>query len=84
LSPGKQADLIVVDLNQPHLTPVYDPCSHLVYAARSADVRQVMAAGRWLLRDRRLLTLDWGDIASRARSYAGDLAAFSAGSQPLP
>ncbi|MFZ2089333.1 MAG: amidohydrolase, partial [Desulfobaccales bacterium] len=42
LSPGKQADLIVVDLNQPHLTPVYDPCSHLVYAARSADVRQVM------------------------------------------
>ena len=32
---AKQADLIVVDINQPHLTPLYDPYSHLVYAARS-------------------------------------------------
>ena len=39
---GKAADLIVVDLNQPHLTPLYDPYSHLVYAARAADVRHVM------------------------------------------
>jgi cytosine/adenosine deaminase-related metal-dependent hydrolase len=50
LTPGKQADLIVMDLNQAHLTPLYDPYSHLVYAARSADVRHVMVAGRWLLR----------------------------------
>jgi 5-methylthioadenosine/S-adenosylhomocysteine deaminase len=78
LAPGKQADLIVVDVNQPHLTPLYDPYSHLVYAARSADVRQVMVAGRWLMRDRRLLTLDWEDIAYRARTYARDLAAFVA------
>jgi 5-methylthioadenosine/S-adenosylhomocysteine deaminase len=82
LAPGKQADLIVVDLNQAHLTPCYDLYSHLVYAARSADVRQVMVAGRWLYRDRRFLTLDWGDIASRARQYAGDLAAFLAAAQP--
>ncbi len=81
LSPGKQADLIVVDLNQAHLTPLYDPFSHLVYAARSADVRHVMVAGRWLLQDQRLLTLDWPDIASRARDYARDLAAFTAASQ---
>jgi len=84
IRPGKQADLIVVDLNQPHLTPLYDPYSHLVYAARSADVRHVMVAGRWLLQDRRLLTLDWQDIASRARTYARDLAAFAAGPQPRP
>ncbi|MEJ2225185.1 MAG: amidohydrolase [Syntrophobacterales bacterium] len=76
LSPGKQADLIVVDLNQAHLTPLYDPYSHLVYAARSADVRHVMVAGRWLLKDRRFLTLDWGDLATRARDYARDLADF--------
>jgi 5-methylthioadenosine/S-adenosylhomocysteine deaminase len=76
LTPGKQADLIVVDLDRAHLTPLYDPCSHLVYAARSFDVRHVMVAGRWLLKDRRLLTLDWPDLASRARSYALDLAAF--------
>lgn len=81
LTPGKQADLIVVDVNQAHLTPLYDPYSHLVYAARSADVRHVMVAGRWLLQDRRLLTLDWGSIASRARDYARDLVAFTAASQ---
>ncbi len=84
LTPGKQADLIVVDVQQAHLTPLYDPYSHLVYAARSADVRHVMVAGRWLLQDRRLLTLDWGDIASRARRYAEELAAFTAVSQPQP
>jgi 5-methylthioadenosine/S-adenosylhomocysteine deaminase len=81
-TPGKQADIIVVDTNQAHLTPLYDPYSHLVYAARSADVCQVMVAGRWLLRDRRLLTLDWADISSRVRTYARDLAAFAAAPQP--
>ena len=81
LAPGKQADLIMVDTNQPHLTPLYDPCSHLVYAARSADVRHVMVAGRWLLKNRRLLTLDWEDIAGRAGTYARELASFSATSR---
>jgi len=84
LTPGKEADLIVVDVNQPHLTPLFDPYSHLVYAARSSDVRHVMVAGRWLLRDRQLLTLDWGEIAFRARDYARELAAFSRSSQSAP
>ena len=35
LIPGLKADLVVVDLDQPHLTPIYDPLSHLVYAALS-------------------------------------------------
>ena len=72
----------MVDVNQAHLTLRYAPYYNLVYTAWSADVRHVMVAGRWLLKDRRLLTLDWGDIASRARNYAQDLAAFAAASQP--
>jgi len=36
--PGKRADFIAVSLDRPHLQPVYDPYSHLVYAARSSDV----------------------------------------------
>jgi 5-methylthioadenosine/S-adenosylhomocysteine deaminase len=76
LAPGKEADLIVLNLNQPHLTPLYDPCSHLVYAVRQADVEHVMVAGRWLLRDRRLLTLDWPEIAARTRAESQSLAAF--------
>jgi 5-methylthioadenosine/S-adenosylhomocysteine deaminase len=58
LTPGKQADLIVIDLNQPHLTPLYHPASHLVYAATGADVRDVMVAGHWQVRNRRLLGMD--------------------------
>ncbi|HMA66568.1 MAG TPA: amidohydrolase [Desulfosalsimonadaceae bacterium] len=42
---GKQADLIVLDTHQPHLTPMYHPESHLVYAARGADVRDVFIRG---------------------------------------
>ncbi len=84
LTPGKEADLIVVDVNQPHLTPLFDPYSHLVYAARSADVRHVMVAGRWLMQDGRLLTLNWQEIASRARHFAKDLTAFIRASRPLP
>jgi 5-methylthioadenosine/S-adenosylhomocysteine deaminase len=75
-SAGQAADLIVVDLNQPHLTPLYDPFSHLAYAARAADVRHVMAQGRWLLYDRRLISLDWPEIAARIRRHCRDLASF--------
>jgi 5-methylthioadenosine/S-adenosylhomocysteine deaminase len=39
LTPGSLADVIVVDFRKPHLTPVFDPVSHLVYAARGSDVR---------------------------------------------
>jgi 5-methylthioadenosine/S-adenosylhomocysteine deaminase len=73
---GKAADLIVVDLNQPHLTPLYDPYSHLVYAARAADVRHVMVGGRWLLSDRQFTTLDWPALAGSARNHCRDLATF--------
>jgi 5-methylthioadenosine/S-adenosylhomocysteine deaminase len=65
--------LTVLDLNQPHLTPLFDPYSHLVYAARAADVRHVMVAGRWLLLDRQLTTLNWPEIAGRIRAGSREL-----------
>lgn len=58
LEPGKKADLIVLDFDQPHLTPVYNPVSHLVYAARGADVIHSVIGGRVVMRQRRLTTLD--------------------------
>jgi len=76
LAPGMAADLIVVALDQAHLTPLYDPYSHLVYAARSADVRHVMVGGRWLLSDRQFTTLDWPALAGSVRTHCRDLAAF--------
>jgi 5-methylthioadenosine/S-adenosylhomocysteine deaminase len=58
LEAGKQADLIILDMQQPHLLPLYHPASHIVYAARGSDVRHVMVAGRWIVQDRQLITLD--------------------------
>ncbi|QCX75432.1 Atrazine chlorohydrolase [Streptomyces sp. YIM 121038] len=58
LEPGKRADLIVVDLDRPHLAPRHDPYGTLAYAAAGADVRDTVVDGRVLMRDRALLTLD--------------------------
>jgi len=76
LTPGAEADLIVLAPAPPHLTPMYDPFSHLVYTARAGDVEHVMVGGRWLMRGRRLTTLNWGEIARRVRSGSPELAAF--------
>jgi 5-methylthioadenosine/S-adenosylhomocysteine deaminase len=65
LEVGKAADIIVVDTRKPHLTPLYNPDSQLVYAARSADVSHVMIAGRFLVEKRRLLHLDLPSIVAQ-------------------
>jgi 5-methylthioadenosine/S-adenosylhomocysteine deaminase len=70
LEPGKQADIIVIDGDQPHLVPLYNPFSQLVYAATGADVRTVVLAGRVVMEERRLLTLDVAEAMARVREYA--------------
>ncbi len=65
LEAGKKADLIVLDLNQPHLTPIYTPVSHLVYAARGSDVIHSIINGRIVMQDRCLTTLDEPAILAR-------------------
>ncbi len=75
---GKAADLIAIDLNQPHLTPLYDPYSQVVYAAKSADVREVMVDGRWLLQEGQLMTLDIKTIREAAQEIAAQIR------EPLP
>jgi len=67
LEVGKRADLIVVDLSAPRLTPLYDPISHLVYATKGADVRHSVIDGRIVMRDRTLLTLDEDAVLDEAR-----------------
>ena len=71
LEVGKQADVVIIDTQQPHLVPLYNPVSQLVYAARGSDVRDVMVAGRLLLKDRQMLTLDWPQIAQRISAIGG-------------
>jgi 5-methylthioadenosine/S-adenosylhomocysteine deaminase len=66
LEQGKEADLIVIDAARPHLTPMYQPQSHIVYAVKGSDVQDVMIAGRWVVRDHRTLTLDTDAIMEEA------------------
>jgi 5-methylthioadenosine/S-adenosylhomocysteine deaminase len=75
LEPGKRADLIIVNLDQPHVTPrftrdVNAVYSQLVYAAKSTDVVDVMCDGQWLMRDRRLLTLDEASLQAAANDVS--------------
>jgi len=67
IEPGKKADLIALNLNQPHLTPMYDPVSHIVYAARGSDVRFVWVDGRQVVKDGRVLTVDEAEVMSEAK-----------------
>ncbi len=67
LEPGKLADLIVLDLDRPHLTPVYDPISHLVYSARGSDVRDVFVGGKRVVDHGRLTTLDVEELKRTVR-----------------
>jgi 5-methylthioadenosine/S-adenosylhomocysteine deaminase len=63
---GKRADVVVVDLGAARLHPIYDPVSHLVYAAKGADVRHVAVEGTLVVRDRKVLTLDETAVLTEA------------------
>lgn len=56
--PGNRADLILLDCDKPHWRPRHDLVANLLHSAQAGDVSDVMVAGRWLMRDRRILTLD--------------------------
>ena len=58
LTAGKSADIVAVDLSQPETQPVFNPVSQLVYAAGREQVRHVWVAGRRLLNNRELTTID--------------------------
>jgi 5-methylthioadenosine/S-adenosylhomocysteine deaminase len=73
LEPGKKGDIIVLDMNQPHLTPVYNPVSHLVYAARGSDVLHSVINGQIVMRNRRLVTLNERDILERMNRIVSDI-----------
>jgi len=67
LETGKKADIIVIDVNKPHLTPMYNPYSHLVYAARGSDVTHSIINGRLVMDGRKLLTIDLEMLLQKAR-----------------
>jgi len=73
LEAGKHADIIIIDLNKPHLVPLYDHYSHLVYAVGREDVNSVMINGKMVMRDRELLTVDEELILSEALALSEEI-----------
>lgn len=64
---GKKADIIVLDLNSPHLCPIYNPFSAVVYSANGADVKDVVVNGKVLMKNREFLSLDPVEIMEKVR-----------------
>jgi len=70
LAPGTKADVITLDFNRPHLTPVYSEYSHLVYCASGSDVDNVVINGRLVMENRKILTFDEGEAMDRVNAIA--------------
>ncbi|MHB8908291.1 MAG: amidohydrolase [Syntrophales bacterium] len=68
--PGKCADIILLDLKKPHLTPLYHPFSQLVYAVSGSDVSTSIIGGKIVMRDRSLLTIDIDTVMAEVRNIA--------------
>ncbi|WP_045212152.1 amidohydrolase family protein [Desulfonatronovibrio magnus] len=70
IEPGKKADICIIDMNKPHLTPMYDEYSHLAYCVSGADVDTVLINGQVVMRGRRMTTVDEQEIMDRVREIA--------------
>lgn len=70
LAPGRRADLILLDIDKPHLYPRHDLIANLVHSARGSDVAYVFVDGKMLVRKGQLLTLDVEKIQAEADARA--------------
>lgn len=75
LEVGKKADLTLVDFRKPHLTPLCNVISHLVYSATGGDVDTVIVDGKVIMQGRRVLTLEEDKVLEEAQKVADDLLA---------
>jgi 5-methylthioadenosine/S-adenosylhomocysteine deaminase len=64
---GKKADLIIVNIEKPHLQPLYSETSHLVYAAKASDVETVIVNGKILMENREIKALDIENVVEMAK-----------------
>jgi 5-methylthioadenosine/S-adenosylhomocysteine deaminase len=69
LEAGKAADIVLADLNQPHLTPLYDIYSHIVYSMHAADVDTVLVNGSRVVEKKKLTTADEAEILAKASAW---------------
>ncbi len=70
LEPGKKADIIIVDTKRPHLVPMYNVYSHLVYTVSGHDVVTTIVDGKVLMEERVLKTLDVNEVMDNVNEIA--------------
>ena len=75
LEAGKKADLILISLDEPNAVPIYDIYVQLAYSLKSSDVQTVVIAGKIVMRDHKLLTLNEPAILAQARDYGAKVKA---------
>jgi len=68
LEAGKQADFIAIDISGAHNTPVNDPVAAIIFSAAAGDVMFAAVAGRRVMSEGSILTLDEIELKSRAIS----------------
>jgi len=78
LAPGFKADIIGIDLDQPHYYPRFSVPAHLVYAGHAGDVRTVLVDGQLIMEERTILTVDEKEVCREAEQRAKRIAALFA------
>jgi len=76
LQKGKRADMIILNLEKPHLTPLYNVYSHIVYAAMASDIETVMINGKVVVSEGKLCTADEEEILAKARAWQEKIKAY--------
>jgi 5-methylthioadenosine/S-adenosylhomocysteine deaminase len=81
LTPGRRADLILIDLTPAHNSPSFrrsadNAYAQIVYASKSTDVTDVMINGKWVMRGRQLLTVNEAELLAEAADIAKKIDAF--------
>jgi guanine deaminase len=81
IAPGYAADIVFLDLDAPTLIPLNEPTTQMVMGEDGTSVVDVMVGGRFVVRDRRLLTVDLPALAARAAELRADIDARSVASR---
>ncbi len=66
---GKAADLVLINMEKPHLSPLYDVYSHIVYSVRASDVETVMVGGKTVVNEGTVTTADESEVLAKAKTW---------------
>lgn len=66
---GKDADVVVIDINQPHLQPLFDPYTQIVYSAKGTDVDTVIINGKVVMKNKVVQTVDKEKVLYIAKKW---------------